>query len=139
MLVNEERVTIQWGQCDPAGIVYFPRYFEILDNCVNALFLRATGLTKFEMMRKYNVQGYPSVDNRCKFSKPCKFGDVVLVQTQITEFRRSSFDIHHRLTHLDGSLSVEGFDTRVWVGRDPADPDRIKSVALPDDLIAAFA
>jgi len=138
MLVNEERVTIQWGQCDPAGIVYFPRYFEILDNCTNALFERATGMTKIQMMKKWDIAGYPCVDNRCKFSKPCRFGDIVLVHSTITEFRRSSFDIHHRLLHLDGSLSVEGFDTRVWVGRDQADPEKLKSRALPPELVAAF-
>ena len=138
MLVNTRPVTIEWGMCDPAGIVFYPRYFEIFDGCLNALFKRATGLTKYQMMEKYGIAGYPSVETRCKFSKPCRFGDEVNVESRIVAFRRSSFDIEHRLLHQDGSLSVEGFDTRVLVARDPEDASRLKSHALPADLVAAF-
>jgi 4-hydroxybenzoyl-CoA thioesterase len=48
---------------------------------------------------------------------------------------RSSFKIEHRLTH-DGALAVEGFETRVWVARDPADPTRIKSQPIPPAIVA---
>jgi 4-hydroxybenzoyl-CoA thioesterase len=137
MLTNVRPVSIEWGMCDPAGIVFYPRYFEIFDGCLNALFKRATGLTKFEMLAKYAMTGYPSVDTRCKFIRPCKFGDEVTVESRIAAFRRSSFDVEHRLVQADGSLAVEGFDTRVWVGRDAE--GALKSRALPDDLVAAFA
>jgi 4-hydroxybenzoyl-CoA thioesterase len=138
MLVHVTPVSIEWGQCDPAGIVFYPRYFEIFDNCLAGLFRHALGLTKYQMIEKWQIAGFPSVETRAKFSKPCKFGDSVAVHSSITEFRRSSFDINHRLVHEDGSLAVEGFDTRVWTARDPADPGRIRSQPLPAELIAAF-
>ena len=59
------------------------------------------------------------VDTRARFLKPTKFGDDVVIETKVAEFRRSSFDVQHRLT-LDGELCVECFDTRVWAARDPA-------------------
>jgi 4-hydroxybenzoyl-CoA thioesterase len=136
MLVNAREVSIEWGMCDPAGIVFYPRYFEVFDNCLASLFLRATGLTKYQMLEKWQIAGFPSVETRAKFSKPCKFGDTVTVESTISEFRRSSFDIQHRLMHLDGTLSVEGFDTRVWTVRDAE--GRIRSAPLPQDLIDAF-
>jgi 4-hydroxybenzoyl-CoA thioesterase len=137
MLVNTREVMIEWGMCDPAGIVFYPRYFEIFDNCLAALFQRALGLNKFQMLEKWAIVGFPSVETRAKFSAPCRFGDTVRVATRITEFRRSSFDIHHQLNHADGSPAVEGFDTRVWTRRDGE--GRIRSAPLPQDLIDAFA
>jgi 4-hydroxybenzoyl-CoA thioesterase len=35
-------------------------------------------------------------------------------------------------------VGVEGFETRVWVGRDPADDKRIKAVPIPAEVVAAF-
>jgi 4-hydroxybenzoyl-CoA thioesterase len=48
---------------------------------------------------------------------------------------RSSFKIEHRLIH-DGALAVEGFETRVWVGRDPDDGQRVKSRPIPAEVVA---
>ena len=61
----------------------------------------------------------------------------LVIETEITEFRRSSFDVHHRIT-LNGELCVECFDTRVWAKRDPANPEKIKSEPVPQDVIDKF-
>ncbi|HEU5275145.1 MAG TPA: thioesterase family protein [Xanthobacteraceae bacterium] len=135
MLTNRRNVRIVWGDCDPAGIVYYPRYFEMFDASTTALFERALGMTKFQFVKAYDSLGYPMVDTRARFLLPTRYGDDVVIETEVSEIKRSSFDIRHRLTK-DGSLAVEGFETRVWVGRDPADPDRIKAKPLPDDLVA---
>jgi 4-hydroxybenzoyl-CoA thioesterase len=137
MLSNRRTVRITWGMCDPAGIVYYPRYFEIFDDSTTLLFERALGMTKYEFLQAYDVVGYPMVDTRGKFSIPSKFGDNVDVETTVSEFRRSSFDVHHRLLK-DGNLAVEGFETRVWVAHDPESPGKIKSVAIPQTLIDKF-
>jgi len=41
----------------------------------------------------------------------------------------------HRILK-DGALAVEGFETRVWVARDPADADKIKAKPLPEEIVA---
>jgi 4-hydroxybenzoyl-CoA thioesterase len=74
------------------------------------------------------------VDTRANFKIPSRYGDVVTIETQATTFRRSSFDIQHRILK-DGALAVEGFETRVWTGRDPDDPSRLCSVPLPQEVI----
>jgi 4-hydroxybenzoyl-CoA thioesterase len=58
-----------------------------------------------------------------------------VIETTITEIKRSSFSVTHRILK-DGELAVEGFETRVWVARDPADPDKIKAKALPQEIVA---
>jgi 4-hydroxybenzoyl-CoA thioesterase len=134
MLVNTRTVRIEWGDCDPAGIIYYPRYFQIFDNATAGLFERALGMTKPNYMAKFDCIGFPMVDTRARFITPTRFGDDVTVETTVMALRRSSFDIQHRLS-LDGTLAAEGFETRVWAGRDPADPAKIRSKPIPDEVI----
>jgi 4-hydroxybenzoyl-CoA thioesterase len=137
MLSNARTVRIEWGDCDPAGIVFYPRFFAMFDASTTALFERALGMTKYQFLKYYGIIGYPMVDTRARFLAPAKFGDDVVIESTIKEFRRSSFDVEHRLMN-DGALAVEGFETRVWAARDPSDPARIKSAPIPAEIIARF-
>jgi 4-hydroxybenzoyl-CoA thioesterase len=129
---------IQWGECDPAGIVFYPRYFEMFDASTTAMFSSALGLTKYQMFETYKFAGYPMVDTRARFMIPTKFGDDIAIETTMTEAKRSSFNITHHLKK-DGTLAVEAFETRVWVGRDPADAAKIKSQPIPAEVIAKLS
>lgn len=132
---NTHLVRVEWGHCDPAGIVYFPNYFNYFDSSTNALFLRALGCNKYEMLKRYGIVGIPLVDVGARFIVPSTFGDVVTIESSVAEIRRSSFRMLHRLLRGD-TLAVEGTETRVWVGRDPADPDRLKGMPIPADVVA---
>ena len=70
--------------------------------------------------------------------RPVLFGDVVEHTSWVSEFRRSSFDVEHRL-FVQGKLAVEGKETRVWATRDAADPTKIKSQPIPPEVTARFA
>ncbi len=137
MLIYKRPLRITWGDCDPAGIVYYPRYFEMFDESTTEMFEHALGMTKYKFLEAYNFAGYPMVDTRAKFSIPNRFGDDVVIETTIAEFRKSSFDIQHKLMK-EGQLSVECTETRVWVARDPADSSRIKSAPIPQAVIERF-
>jgi 4-hydroxybenzoyl-CoA thioesterase len=137
MLKNTRTIRVEWGDCDPAGIVFYPRYFEMFETCIAALFERATGMTKYEMLRAYDFSGYPVVEARAQFLAPAKYGDDVIAETTISEFRRSSFDVVHKVFN-GGKPAVDGFETRVWVGRDPQDASRLKSKPIPRDMIERF-
>jgi 4-hydroxybenzoyl-CoA thioesterase len=135
MFTNRRDVRIVWGDCDPAGIVFYPRYFEMFDASTTALFERALGMTKFLFVKAYGAVGYPMVDTRARFVLPTRYGDDVVIETTITELKRSSFSLTHKILK-DGQLAVEGFETRVWVARDPNDPDKIRARPLPDEIVA---
>lgn len=136
MLINRRTIEIQWGDCDPAGIVYFPRFFEYFDACTNALF-ESAGLPKPDMLRKYQLVGIPLVDARARFIIPSSFGDIVAVDSCVTEWGRSSFSVSHKLFRGD-TLAVEGFEKRVWTIRDPHDPSRLRGEPVPRDVMARF-
>ncbi len=138
MRSNRRKVRIEWGDCDPMGIVFFPRYFAIFDDSTAYLFEAVLGLNKYQLHQAYAFASFPLVEARAKFFIPSRYGDDVEVETTIGEFRRSSFDVVHRLTK-SGELAVEGFETRVWVVQDTDDPTRLKSQPSPDELKARFA
>jgi len=135
-VIGKRDILIEWGHCDPAGIVFNPRFFEWFDFCTAGLFA-LVGLPKPQMLKRYGIVGIPLVETRAKFNSPAKFGDTVTIESRITGFKRSSFEVEHRLIN-GGALAVEGNETRVWVGRDPQDPARIKSEPIPQEVIALF-
>ncbi len=135
--VNRRAVTIEWGDCDAAGIVFYPRYFAMFDWSTASLLAAALGMGKAAMIAKYGIVGIPMVDTRAKFHVPSTFGDEVIIESRIERFGRASFEVHHRL--MKGEvLGAEGWEKRVWAGRDPDNPGRIKGYAIPDEVIAAF-
>jgi 4-hydroxybenzoyl-CoA thioesterase len=136
MLTNRKTIHVEWGDCDPAGIVYYPRYFAYFDNCTAALF-EAAGLPKHQMLKAYGIVGIPMVDTRARFLAPSRFGDDVVVESSIVQWRRSSFDVQHKL-YKGSTLSVECSETRVWAVRSAANPDAIEGQAVPADVIARF-
>jgi 4-hydroxybenzoyl-CoA thioesterase len=138
MLTNIRTTRIEWCDCDPAGIIFYPRYFEIFDTCTTALIERALGMNKIEYLKAYNFAGHPLVETRARFRQPTRFGDDVAIETMLVECGRSSFKIEHRLSK-NGALAVEGLETRVWVARDGGDPPQIKAQPIPAEVLARFA
>jgi len=136
MLVSKRTIHIEWGDCDPAGIVYFPRYYEFFDACTNALFEKA-GLIKHEMLEKYKILGIPLVETSAKFFVPSSFGDTVVVESRIKEWGKSSFSVEHKLFKGE-TLAVEGYEKRVWTVRAPGNPKRLRSQQIPREVVERF-
>ena len=134
-MTNARTVKIEWGDCDPAGIVFYPRYFAMFDASTTALFEAALGMTKYQFLKRFQAVGYPMLDTAARFLVPTRFGDSVVIETSLSKLGRSSFDVTHRLTK-DGELAVECTEKRVWVTRDPDDAERIKSQAIPEEIVS---
>src|SRR5580704_16752948 len=125
-LVSRRQLTVEWSHCDPAGIVFNPRFFEYFDWGTWTLFEAALGVRPPDLAAAFGIMGLPLVDASARFIAPARFGDAVELTSQVSEFRRSSFDVTHQL-FVRGALAVEGSETRVWAARDPADPAKMKS------------
>jgi len=135
-MTNRKTIYIEWGDCDPAQIVYYPRYFEYFDSCTAALFAKA-GLSKREMLKAYGIVGFPLVEIRSRFMAPSHFSEDVVVKSEIIEWRNSSFCVQHRL--FKGKvLAVECLETRVWAARSTTDPEKIQSRPVPREVIEKF-
>ena len=77
------------------------------------------------------------VGAKARFLKPAKFNDVADIASEVSKFGRSSFEVSHRIS-IGGELAVEGSEMRVWAGRDPDDPVKMKGVPIPAAVIARF-
>jgi 4-hydroxybenzoyl-CoA thioesterase len=133
MFVSQKRLLVEWGHCDPAGIVFYPQYLAWFDDCTTALFGN-TGMPTRALFKSYGIFGVPLVDVRVRFLIPSTFNEELLAESTVTEFRKSSFVIRHQFFKA-GALAVEGFETRVWAGPDPMNPGRMKSRPLPAEVI----
>jgi 4-hydroxybenzoyl-CoA thioesterase len=133
MFSNRRTVRVEWADCDAAGIVYFPRYFEMFDTSTHRLF-EAAGWKKAELREKFDMVGYPMVDTRAKFLLSSSFGDDIVIETRIAAIRNSSFDVEHRVWKGE-ALAIEALDTRVWAGAHPEDPKRLKAQKIPDEVV----
>jgi 4-hydroxybenzoyl-CoA thioesterase len=137
MLVNCRTLRIEWGQCDPAGIVFYPQYLLIFDSSTGWLFER-TGLSPSAMRKKYGIVGMPIVEVGARFVIPCRFDDEVVVESEVSEWGRSSFTVRHRIVKKD-ELALDGFEKRVWAAPDPDRAGAIKAQAVPAEIIASLS
>jgi 4-hydroxybenzoyl-CoA thioesterase len=136
MLIHRKKIQVEWGDCDPGGIVYFPRYFEYCDICTNALFVHA-GLPKPKMLKAYNIAEIPIVDVHGKFMIPSEYPDTLVVASSISEWGSSSFTVKHQL-YKGKNLAAEVIEKRVWVTRIPGTPTRFKGQPVPAAVKSRF-
>lgn len=135
MLSNTLARRIAWGDCDPAGIVFNPRFFAFFDDATSMLIERA-GWPLARAVRAFDILGWPLVATRATFMAPCAHGDQVTITSTFTDVRRSSFDVRHILEKA-GATCVEGFETRVWTSRDPT-TGRLRSTPIAAEVSASF-
>jgi 4-hydroxybenzoyl-CoA thioesterase len=136
-MISRRKVHIEWGDCDPAQIVYYPRYFEYFDACTAGLFEKA-GLVKRDLLKTYGIVGFPVVEIRSSFRTPSRFSEEVEIESEITEWGRSSFCVRHRL-FKGQTLAVECVETRVWTAVSANDPENLESRPVPQEVIGRFS
>jgi 4-hydroxybenzoyl-CoA thioesterase len=90
-----------------------------------------------DLAETFGLLGIPIVDARTEFVKPIRFGDDIEIMSRVREFRRSSFDVEHRVS-VGGELAVDGGKTRVWTEIDNNNPQKIRAMAIPPEVIARF-
>ena len=135
--VHKRLVRIEWGDCDPAQIVFFPRYFAMCDASTHELFRAATGLRKSELVKMHGIIGVPMVDVRGKFMVPSMYGDDIVIESHMASSKRSSFEVAHRIMKGD-VIAAEINETRVWAGPDPDRPGAMRGMTIPAEVLAKF-
>ena len=83
---------ILFSHCDPAGIVYFPRFFDLLHQSMEDWFTHGLKerFADFIMKRKL---GIPTVATKTEFLSPAKFGDLLRIELHILKLGRSSLTL----------------------------------------------
>jgi 4-hydroxybenzoyl-CoA thioesterase len=110
--VFEFVVTVAWGDCDEAGIVFYPNYYYWMDSAFQAL-LRQRSLSQRIIRGRFGAVGTPIVESGAKFLSPLRYDDTLSVRTAIAEWNERSFRIEFRGS-ADGTAVFEGYEVRVW-------------------------
>ncbi|MGQ3198269.1 MAG: acyl-CoA thioesterase, partial [Hydrogenophaga sp.] len=91
-------VRVEFGDCDPAGIVWFPNFFRWID-AASRHFFHQCGVPRWEETTKtLGVIGTPLVDTHTRFVKTASYGDTLEIATRIAEWREKSFVQAYRVT-----------------------------------------
>ena len=136
MLTNKRAVLVEFGHCDPSGIVYNPNYFIWFDFSVHALLARGS-LSLKKMIAEFGIDGIPVVEYKTKFLAPARWGDELLIETSVLNLHRCAFDIQHRVFNA-GVVAAECVETRVCTALDPQQ-GRVKARELPPQLVELFS
>ena len=111
--------TVRWSECDPAGIAYYPRFFEWMDAASHVL-TREMGISGADMLPPSRL-AVPLAAVRADFLAPVNLDDEVEVRLRVTRLGRTSFSVRHEIVRREtGAVLVRGQEDRVYVGRDAA-------------------
>jgi 4-hydroxybenzoyl-CoA thioesterase len=135
-LKSRHEIMVEWGDCDPAGIVYYPSYFRWCDEATYRLFL-AAGIRRDDVSSGPWKEGTPLVAAECSFRRASQHGEKLVMESHIEKFGRSSFVIRHVFRDATGEVAAEGTETRIWA-RKEGNARSLKAVAIPDEVKRRF-
>jgi 4-hydroxybenzoyl-CoA thioesterase len=126
-------VNVQFGDCDPAGIVFFPNFSRWMDEASLAFFM-ACGVPPWrELVKTRGIIGTPLLEINTKFKRPATYGETIEVHTSVEEWSAKTFR-HRHVVKRGETLLCEGTEVRAFCIRDPENADRIKAIPVPEDI-----
>lgn len=134
MAASTYSVRVEFGDCDPAQIAFYPNFFRWMDAAAWHFFA-GNGLSAKELLAGKGALGFPLVDARATFRKPARQGDRLEIETTVQRWGGKSFELKH-VIRIAGAVAVEGWETRIWGVSDPAGPAGLRATAIPEDVKA---
>jgi 4-hydroxybenzoyl-CoA thioesterase len=129
-------VQVQFGDCDPAGIVFFPNFNRWMDEASLAFFM-SCGIPPWrELVKTRGIVGTPLLEINTKFLRTATYGETLQIHTTVEDWANKTFRHRHRVMRGD-TLLCEGTEVRAFVIKDPENADRIKAIPVPEDIRAA--
>ena len=126
-------VEIRFGDCDPAGIVFFPRYHRWMAAASLHLFMTCGVPPWHQLNHARGIIGTPLLEHHARFVKSATYGERLTIHTQVTEWRTKVFLQKHTVMRGD-ELICESIETRIFCVRDAQDRRRIHGIPVPEDI-----
>jgi len=120
---------VEFQHCDPAGIVFYPRYFEMINSVIEEYFRDHVGYS-FAPMHFEDRRGVPTVKIAVEFQRPSRLEDLLDFNFVITTIGNSSVDLEITC-HSNGETRFISLSTLVRMNLDTN-----KSDPWPDDIRA---
>ena len=126
------RLSVEFGDCDPANIVFYPNFYRWFDAATHHL-LKEAGLGWEQLRARYGAVGMPLVETGAVYNRPACCGDLLEIESSVVECAGGSLRLQH-LVRRDGELLVEGFEVRILGATHPDDPKRLKVLEITEGM-----
>ncbi len=128
-------VDVLFGDCDPAGIVFFPNFSKWMDASSLNFFLRCGVPPWRELIQTRGIIGTPLLEIHTRFLRPATYGQTIEIDTSVIEWGAKVFT-HRHVVRRGKDILCEGTEKRAFCIRHPDDPERIKAIEVPEDILA---
>jgi 4-hydroxybenzoyl-CoA thioesterase len=127
------RIKVRFGDCDPAGLVYYPVLFHYCHAAMEEFFAARGGMAYPRLLAERRI-GFPTVNVRAEFFAPFVYGDEAVVEVWASAVGRTSVTFEYRLRRAS-DLALCAAATHVQVA---LNLDELRAVPVPEDLRRAF-
>ena len=109
---NIYKITVNWGDCDPAGIVFYPNFYKWMDEA-HWDYFDQIGQSIIKLKKQYKIIGLSLLQTSGIYYKPCKQGDNLELETRLIELKKSSLRLQYIITNK-GHIASIGYEARIW-------------------------
>jgi len=128
-------VRVEFGDCDPARIVWFPNFFRWIDHASRHFFIECGVPPWHETEKTLGVIGTPIVDSHSRFLKTATYGDELTIEVSVPEWRGKSFVQRYRCMRGEDVI-MECDEVRIFAGRKEGDAEAIRALPIPQEIRA---
>ena len=128
-------VQVMFGDCDPAGIVFFPNFSKWMDASSLNYFVQCGVPPWRELAKTRGIIGTPLLEINTRFVCPATYGETLQKHTSMQEWRAKVF-VQKHVVMRGNAVLCEGSEVRAFCTKHPDDPNRIKAIAVPEDIKA---
>ena len=123
----QKDVLIRFAHCDPAGIVFYPQYFVIMNGLMEDWFTSGLKVGFANLVTNRRI-GIPTVRMDCTFLRPSNIGDVLTMSVSVARIGTKSFSVVVSGT-AEGQVRLRAEQTLVIL-----DLGTMRSMSIPDDI-----
>jgi 4-hydroxybenzoyl-CoA thioesterase len=128
------RIRVRFGDCDPAGLVYYPVIFHYCHVAMEEFFAERCGVAYHKLMADERI-GFPTVNTRAEFFVPLVYGDEAEVEVMVSRVGQSSATFEYSIRRgRDGALCARSTNVHVSMNLDTRRP-----LPIPERYRLAFA
>jgi len=127
------KVRVEFGDCDPARIVWFPNFFRWIDAASRHFFVECGVPPWHDTEKSIGLIGTPLVDTQASFIRTASYGDELQIHVSITEWRSKSFVQSYRVMRGEEDI-MRCNEVRIFAAA--KEGGGIRALPIPDDIRA---
>ena len=132
-IIQSYKVTVQWGDCDPYGIVFYPNFYKWMDSAQWNYFNKIKQpITKLEKI--YGIVGLPLVHTKANYISACYREDILKIETRLIKITKSTIKLAHVIKRKNIEV-CSGSETRIWARNIEG---KIVSAPIPNEIRKVF-